>query len=89
MRLDLVEAPSASPEDATVTSERRRAIGTALARLTSDQRTLIEQAFFFGYTHSELAERLRLPLGTVKTRIRAGMLTLKRELEQLGGMAAE
>jgi hypothetical protein len=34
----------------------------------------IEAAFFEGYTHSELARRFGLPLGTVKTRIRAGMM---------------
>lgn len=82
--LDQAEAPASSPEDATALAERQRAIAAALGRLAEDQRTLIEQAFFLGYTHSELAERFRLPLGTVKTRIRAGMLALRRELEQIG-----
>ncbi len=47
-----------------------------------EQRQLIEAAFFEGYTHSELAKRFELPLGTVKTRIRAGMIAMRQRLEQ-------
>jgi RNA polymerase sigma-70 factor (ECF subfamily) len=54
----------------------------ALASLPDEQRTLIEAAFFEGYTHRELAERFALPLGTVKTRIRAGMTTMRDRLER-------
>ena len=49
--------------------------------LPPEQRQLIEAAFFEGHTHSELAQRFGLPLGTVKTRIRAGMLAMRRRLE--------
>ncbi len=52
----------------------------ALATLPADQRTLIEQAYFLGLTQSELAARHQLPLGTVKTRIRTGMLALRQSL---------
>jgi RNA polymerase sigma-70 factor (ECF subfamily) len=48
-----------------------------LARLPAEQRDLVELAFFRGYTHSELAELLHLPLGTVKTRLRAGLQKLR------------
>ena len=78
-------APSGDPEGLAVTGEQRRAIAAALATLPDNQRALIESAFFEGYTQSELAERFDLPLGTVKTRIRTGMQTLKRALEALGG----
>jgi RNA polymerase sigma-70 factor (ECF subfamily) len=53
----------------------------AMAGLPAEQARLIEAAFFEGYTHSELADRFRLPLGTVKTRIRAGMLAMRQRLE--------
>ncbi len=58
------------------------AVRTALAALTPPQRALIEAAFFEGYTHSELAMRFGVPLGTVKTRIRAGLAAMRSRLEQ-------
>jgi RNA polymerase sigma-70 factor, ECF subfamily len=70
-----------SPEAAVLVDERRRTLTGALADLPAEQRELIEAAFFEGYTHSELAQRLELPLGTVKTRIRAGMSAMRKRLE--------
>lgn len=61
-------------------SEEQIAVVRALAALPGDQRDLIEHAYFQGLTHSELAERFGLPLGTVKTRVRTGLLALRREL---------
>ena len=60
-----------------------RIVARALESLPSDQRVLIEQAYFLGLTQSELAERFKLPLGTVKTRIRTGMLALREQLSQV------
>jgi RNA polymerase sigma-70 factor, ECF subfamily len=59
------------------------AVRTALATLAPTQRALIEAAFFEGYTHSELATRFGVPLGTVKTRIRTGLAALRGRLEQV------
>ena len=59
------------------------AVRTALAILTPAQRALIEAAFFEGYTHSELATRFGVPLGTVKTRIRTGLAAMRDHLEQV------
>jgi RNA polymerase sigma-70 factor (ECF subfamily) len=53
-----------------------------LQRLPAEQRELIELAFYEGYTHSELAELLHLPLGTVKTRLRTGMQKLRALWEE-------
>jgi RNA polymerase sigma-70 factor (ECF subfamily) len=52
----------------------------ALATLPPEQRSLIEQGFFAGVTHIELARRTDTPLGTVKTRIRSGLQRLRRAL---------
>lgn len=82
--LDAAPAPeeTATPEASAALSEQQRLVARALARLPTDQRTLIEQAYFLGLTQSELSERLRIPLGTVKTRIRSGMLALREHLSQ-------
>jgi RNA polymerase sigma-70 factor, ECF subfamily len=69
-----------SPEARAALSEQQRAVARALESLPQDQRVLIEQAYFQGLTQSELAERFKLPLGTVKTRIRTGMMALREQL---------
>jgi len=75
-------APEAdNPESSAVRSDLERGVARALEVLPTDQRELIEHAYYLGLTHSELAERFRLPLGTVKTRVRAGMQALRQHLE--------
>jgi RNA polymerase sigma-70 factor (ECF subfamily) len=75
--------PVETPEARAVMSEQQRAVARALDALPVEQRQLIELAYFQGLTQSELAERFQLPLGTVKTRVRTGMMTLRRELQQI------
>jgi RNA polymerase sigma-70 factor (ECF subfamily) len=53
---------------------------SALDNLTKEQRAAIELAYFEGLTHSEIAQRTGDPLGTVKTRLRSAVETLKRDL---------
>jgi RNA polymerase sigma factor (sigma-70 family) len=72
-----------SPETGAVRSEQQRAVTEALNTLPADQRALIEDAYFLGLTHAELAARFRMPLGTVKTRIRAGMMALRQQLQEV------
>ncbi|MBE3559642.1 MAG: RNA polymerase sigma factor [Ktedonobacteraceae bacterium] len=68
--------------DAAWQSVKRDLIREALANLPPEQRMVIELAYFQGWTHSEIAEGCRLPLGTVKARMRLGLLHLKRLLEK-------
>src|SRR5688500_18887867 len=60
--------------------EHRRRVAAALAVLPAEQRQCIELAFFDGLTHSEIAQRLAAPLGTVKSRILLGMNKLRHAL---------
>ena len=55
----------------------------ALAALPAEQRTLVEMGFFDGITHAQIAERTGMPLGTIKSRIRAGLRQLRGQLEGL------
>lgn len=72
-----------TPETALQGDTTAGAVRTALASLTPAQRELIEAAFFEGYTHSELSTKFGVPLGTVKTRIRTGLMTMRGHLEQV------
>jgi RNA polymerase sigma factor (sigma-70 family) len=56
----------------------------ALMKLPTEQRMVIELAYFQGWTQSEIAEGCQIPLGTVKARMRLGIQRLKRILEQMG-----
>ena len=61
-------------------AERKTRIGSALGLLSPEQRHCIELAFFEGLTHTQIAERLKAPLGTVKSRILLGMNKLRQAL---------
>jgi RNA polymerase sigma-70 factor (ECF subfamily) len=69
-----------SPLALLLSSESRSAVLAALGTLREEQRRAVELAFFDGLSHREIAERLAAPLGTVKTRIRQGLLRLRDEL---------
>lgn len=61
-------------------AEQREIVGRALASLPEEQSRLLKLAYFEGLTQSEIATKLGAPLGTVKTRIRSGMTTLRERL---------
>jgi RNA polymerase sigma-70 factor, ECF subfamily len=84
-REDLAAAEEARSEGPVGTtrleaSERRSQVSSALGLLTPEQRHCIELAFFEGLTHTQIAERLQAPLGTVKSRILSGMGKLRQAL---------
>jgi RNA polymerase sigma-70 factor (ECF subfamily) len=59
-------------------------VRAALLRIPPEQRLVIELAYFQGWTHSEIAAGTQIPLGTVKARMRLGLLHLKQTLQQMG-----
>ncbi|HVS03334.1 MAG TPA: sigma-70 family RNA polymerase sigma factor [Thermoanaerobaculia bacterium] len=65
--------------------ERRSLVDGALAALPAEQRQCLELAFFDGLSHSQIAERLGAPLGTVKSRILMGMGKLRTALAPYRG----
>ncbi len=71
---------AADPESAAHAAHQSRLIILALESLPPEQRRAIEAAFWGGMTHMEVSEALGAPLGTVKTRIRNGLNTLRRVL---------
>lgn len=69
-----VDSPPPAPLEA---SEERQRISAALGALDQEHRRVIECAYYDGLSHSEIAERLNKPLGTVKSSIRLGLARLK------------
>jgi RNA polymerase sigma-70 factor (ECF subfamily) len=77
-----------SPENGVMADENRVLVKRALSNLDPTQRQVIECAFYDGLTHTEIAEKLDKPLGTVKTWIRQGLIRLRESLRTNGGDAA-
>ena len=79
------DIPLASPynlandAECNIMTQRAREV---IGQLPSEQRKTLEMAFFDGLTHSEIAEITGDPLGTVKTRIRSALLTLRKAFQQ-------
>lgn len=82
---DLVDQRPIDPVQKIAQSERDDRLRAAVGRLSPAQRRVIEACFFDGHSHSEAAALLSEPLGTVKTRVRAGLQALRR----LAGSEAE
>jgi len=78
-----IEERHEAPERTDVEAARReeaRTVRAALETLPGEQNRVIELAYFGGFTHTQIAEMLGLPVGTVKGRMRLGLDKLHREL---------
>ena len=81
--LDIDDVVVSCEPDMTRKADWSRAldkIRAALASMPALQRTALDMAFFEGLSHTEIAEKTGEPLGTIKTRIRTGLLTLRKAL---------
>ena len=78
---ETLESASTAPADEAWARLERESLEAALATIPDRERELIELAYFEGYTQSELATRLGLPLGTVKRRTFDGLARLRTILE--------
>ena len=78
---DVTESVSDAADDA-VKAEQGETVRRALAELPEEQRRTLVLAYFEGLTQSEIAARLNSPLGTVKTRMRSGMIKLRELLDE-------
>jgi RNA polymerase sigma-70 factor (ECF subfamily) len=85
--------PETDPEDVVLSvvpdmageADRRRfaeKVRGALGAMPSSQRSALEMAYFEGMTHTEIAARTGEPLGTIKTRIRAGLMALRKAFQE-------
>ena len=81
--LDLAPPPEdpERPDDLLEDADEARRLRSALKELSMDQAELLRLSFFLEQPHSEIAERLGLPLGTVKSRIRKAMMKLRTILQ--------
>lgn len=70
-----------SDEPRSPSTARQQHLSEVVSRLPEHQKVLIELSYFQGYTHEEIAQRLEMPLGTVKTRTRAAIKQLRKLIE--------
>jgi RNA polymerase sigma factor (sigma-70 family) len=78
----LVPEGAEEPGSALDARRREERVRAAMAGLPDDQREAVRLAFFVGLSHSEIAERTGLPMGTVKSRLRLAFGRLRRALEE-------
>jgi RNA polymerase sigma-70 factor (ECF subfamily) len=84
--IERMPAPQQTDTEVERRDEAARVRG-ALTELPTEQRQVIELAYFGGFSHSQIAEMLKLPAGTVKGRMRLGLSKLRIALDDVVGMA--
>jgi RNA polymerase sigma-70 factor (ECF subfamily) len=75
------ETAGNTPFEAASAAERSQQIKAALAELSDSQRQVLEMLYYEGLTQAEISQQLNIPLGTVKTRSRLGLVKLRQALE--------
>ena len=84
LELDRLEHPAqfCDFEDRALSLDRARRLKDAFEKLTPNQKTVVELAYYEGLSQTEMAERLQQPLGTVKTWIRSALKVLREQLTE-------
>ncbi len=78
---DITIAVDARLEDLADRNKAGEKVRSVLATMAPEQRKMLEMAFFQGLTHTEIAQQTGDPLGTVKTRIRSGLMQLRKAFQ--------
>lgn len=78
-----IPASDETPLDETILAERSHLLKLALQQIPEEQQEVLKIAYFEGYSQSEIADQLGLPLGTIKTRMRQGMIKLESILSKV------
>ena len=78
--IDTVMVETKTPDMGLHAADTQREVQRALHELTRDQRRIVDMAYFGGLTHVEIAERLEIPIGTVKTKIRQAVIKMGKVL---------
>jgi RNA polymerase sigma-70 factor, ECF subfamily len=76
------KAIAIEPHEEAIIQERRERVLAALCRLPDQQRQVLELTYYQGLTHVEIAAQLGKPIGTIKTRIRLGLVKLHKYLDR-------
>lgn len=77
------ESEDEAPDEAAMRTQTEEQVSVALTTLSDEQRQVVRLHFFQDMPHSEIAEALSLPLGTVKSRLRLALIKLRSHWEQL------
>mgnify|MGYP000299426691 CR=1 FL=1 len=84
--LDQLASDTAGPLELLGQAVQARAVGVCMKGLSGEQQQTLALAFYQGLSHSEVAEQLRQPLGTVKSWVRRGLIALRGCLERAGAI---